>query len=114
MEKVFVVVRSSFDAVHCWPECPYNEVSFLRYPHRHKFYVKLKVEVTSSRQVEFFILKSELDKVLEKFFHEQDLKSKSCEEISKIIASEFLHKGYIVCQVDVFEDNENGVEFHVM
>lgn len=109
--KKSVIVRSSFEARHAWLGCPFPEVAFLQFPHRHLFYVEVKVSVShSNREVEFFILKGHLDSYLDTL-KGKDLGSLSCEMIAEAIG-EFLVKGtgYIVVSVKVFEDNENGAE----
>ena len=53
MRKTFVVVKTTFSALHAWPECPYEDVAFLRTPHRHVFYVTMKIQTTEDRELEF-------------------------------------------------------------
>jgi len=108
--KVFIVVKESFEAVHSWPGCNKEEVSFLMFPHRHVFHVELVVEkpnseVLGDREVEFIVLKRRLRDFLRRKFEGRDLGGMSCEEIGKRVMEEF--SGAV--GVSVFEDGENGV-----
>ena len=66
-EEVWVTFQ--LEGIHSWPACPFEEVSFLRHPHRHMFHIKAHKEVThSDRDVEFIMLKREMmDYMLEKW-----------------------------------------------
>ncbi len=104
--KKKVVIRTSFTAVHCWPECPYEDVNYLRNPHRHEFHVTVKFDVSyNDRDIEFIRAKEEIDKHLRTNYHCKDLGRMSCEDI----ANEIMNK-FGACFVSVFEDNENGAE----
>jgi len=109
-ERVFVIVKSAFEAVHSWPECPIDEVAFLRHPHRHIFHVTVKIEVShDDRDVEFIVFKRKVNEYLEAFYSGKDIGRESCEMIAKEIISYFSEK-YSIHSVSVFEDNENGAE----
>lgn len=97
------------EGVHNWPECPYDEVSYLRNLHRHVFYIKAHKAVNhDDRDCEFIMLKHEIAN----FLHQQYFKDKynlhvfgrmSCEEIARELIEEFE-----LSRCEVSEDNENG------
>ena len=101
----YIVVKTQFEALHCWPECPIEEVSFLKNLHRHIFYVVMKWKVWhTDRQKEFIVTKRAVDTAIQKW--DKDLGRASCEDIA-----DRLHDTFLDCTfVSVFEDNENGVE----
>ena len=104
--KRCIVIKTQFEAIHCWPECPIEEVSFLKYPHRHIFHVKVKWKVIhNDRELEFILMKRKVDQ----FFFGwggEDLGKMSCEDIAEDLHKEFPSAFFI----SIFEDNENGVE----
>ncbi len=106
-DQTSIVVRTSFVALHAWPDCPFEEVAFLRYPHRHVFFVELKMGTTTDRQIEFIMMKNQLTQFLLEHYEQKDLGCKSCEVMAEEIAS-FLGADF----VSVFEDNENGAEYY--
>ncbi len=105
----FLFVKAQFSAIHCWPGCPYDEVKFLRHPHRHLFFVVLKIRTTEDRQEEFFLVKKQLQEVLDAKFANKDLGSSSCETIAYEIYCA-LKERFDIYSVEVSEDNENGAE----
>lgn len=99
-----IIVRTQFEAVHRWSDCPHDDVNFLRFPHRHIFYVEVEAEVTSSdREIEFIRLKRSLARFLAGNY-DLDIGERSCE----MICEEILQRFPILDSVSVFEDNENG------
>ncbi len=103
-----LIIRTRIEGFHSYEEAPF-EVNFLSNPHRHLFYVTLKIEVfTAERQFEFFLLQRELDTVCVSVFKENC----SCEEYAINILNYFKQKyGYSRSySVSVYEDNENGAE----
>lgn len=100
-----VVVRFQFEAIHSWPECPHDDVAFLRAPHRHMFHVEAKMHVNhNDRDVEFIMLKREMENYVQTVFA-GDIGRKSCEDIAEELVEWFeLHS------CSVFEDGENGAE----
>jgi 6-pyruvoyl-tetrahydropterin synthase len=100
-----VVIKTSFEALHCWKDCPYSEVDFLKNLHRHKFYVVIKWQVSGDRELEFFVQKNQVNRYLQSEFQGKDLDQMSCEEIAKLLLKDFMADF-----VSVFEDNENGAE----
>lgn len=100
-----IIVKSQFTALHAWENCPHEEVSFLRNPHRHIFYVEIKAPVKhNDRELEFFMVKKELDTFLQSY--PENIRSMSCEMICEDILKYFEYITY----VKVMEDNENGAE----
>jgi 6-pyruvoyl-tetrahydropterin synthase len=91
----WIKVSTSFRGLHCWPECPYDSVAFLRSPHRHTFHVEVKVQVEHhDREVEFFRFQHDVDRVIKSYLLNDydgpepvDLGRMSCEEITEIIFS---------------------------
>lgn len=103
--KTTVVIKTQFTAVHRWSDCPIESVAFLRNPHRHVFYVTMKFDTMSDREIEFIDMKDKVNWHLRNNYDGRDLGTSSCETI----ASELL-KTFDAEYVSVFEDNENGAE----
>lgn len=97
------------DGTHNWPGCPFEEVAYLRDPHRHMFHVKAYKPVThDDRDTEFILLKHHILDYLRVQYYNEDLRthafgSMSCEMIAQELAGMF---GLSRCEVN--EDNENG------
>jgi hypothetical protein len=111
-----VWVTNQFEALHCWPEAP-EEVAFLRNPHRHIFHVKVTVQTAKDREVEFFMLQSEVYNSILNLDKWGNTDSNqlgiyyiplSCEKIAESIYKYLQKIGYYVLEVEVNEDNENG------
>lgn len=102
-----VYVTTSFVGYHRWTEAP-AEVTFLRYWHRHVFHVKLTVRVDhSDRDVEFFMLKRDVDAYLKTAFDGGRF-AFSCEQIAEFIIAKMQSQRYEVHSCEVSEDGENG------
>jgi hypothetical protein len=100
--NIYVVVTFAFDGVHHWPECPFPEVEFLRYPHRHLFHVKMTKPVThADRDVEIIMLKREAQDFCVMNF--SNAGRRSCEDMALALLSEFN-----LTSAEVLEDGENG------
>lgn len=105
--KVFCTLQ--VEGIHNWPECPIEEVSYLKVPHRHVFYIKAKIDVDhSDRMVEFIQLKHQIGAyVKQKWWCEKinmmNFGRLSCEDIGTHIMKEFN-----LSEVEVSEDDENG------
>lgn len=109
MRKTNVILNTDFIAVHCWPECPFDDVSFLRHPHRHKFTVTMKFSVShTDRDIEFIRMKDDVTSFIRAHFDGKDLGRMSCEDIAVMIMNGFEYTG--ANYVSVFEDGENGAE----
>ena len=97
------------EGVHCWPGCPFDEVAYLRDPHRHIFHIKAFQPVThSDRDVEFIILKHRIAEYLHREYfsdtaHLHWFGAMSCEMIAEELSSHF---NLTRCEVN--EDGENG------
>ena len=93
-----------FEATHNWPECPFDEVAYLRNEHRHLFHIKaFKRVYHDDRDTEFIMLKHTIEKYLNETYAEHKFGRKSCEMLARELAEKF-----DLCQIDVSEDNENG------
>ena len=108
--KRYVYVSTSFEGLHRYKEAP-EEVSYLRDFHRHIFKVVLQIEVEhNERDIEFIMLKHELEKCIASSKHTLQGFDDSCETIAENII-QFIQKKYgmnrdLVCIVS--EDGENG------
>ena len=104
-----IIVKTDFEAFHYWEDAP-DEVGFLRNAHRHVFKVNVQIEVKESdRELEFFMVKAELDKYIEDKFKGKTF-SLSCEMIAEDIVR-FLRSKYKfnkAYSAEVYEDGENG------
>ena len=110
-----VVIRTDFVALHSWSDCEIEAVKFLRCPHRHKFFVELKFDVTdNNRELEFFVLQYKIKEILNKHFNDRDLENMSCEMMcEKLIELVKAEVDDSLSFVSVFEDNENGAEITI-
>lgn len=100
----FINIKLQYEALHHWENADsIPEVSFLKHPHRHIFYIECTKRVSEDdRQIEFIILKREVEKwLLEKYNH--NFGGMSCEMIAREILTQFDFD-----QVEVSEDRENG------
>ena len=103
------------EGIHNWPDCPIDEVKYLRDPHRHLFVIKAYKRVNhDDRDQEFIHLQHQIRVyLLQKYAVQQSEESfddhvcrfgaQSCEMIGRELMKEFG-----LCRVDVSEDNENG------
>lgn len=106
--RTVIVVRGQFEAIHAWPDCPHDDVDFLRHPHRHIFHVELKIKVShDDRELEFIQVKRRLQSFLNWFG--KNIGSTSCEMLAKQIGQHF-SESLLVYMVSVFEDNESGAQ----
>lgn len=99
-----VYCRVLFEGIHCWPGCPFDEVKYLRDPHRHVFHIVAKKQVFhDDRDVEFIMLKHQIEQYLHEQYPNGYLGARSCEMLGR----ELLEKFQLI-EVDVSEDGENG------
>ena len=107
---VWAIIKTQFEGYHCWEDAP-KEVDFLRYPHRHLFYVELWIEQRhTERDIEYILEKRKLNKFIEKnLCPKWSYLTFSCEFIANVIKEKWI-KIYPnrKIKVSVFEDNENG------
>jgi hypothetical protein len=100
--EVFCTLQ--FSATHCWPDCPFDDVAFLRDPHRHVFHIKAYKQVShTDRDVEFIRLKMAIERYLQFKYVVGDFGAKSCE----MLAEELILR-FNLSKCEVSEDNENG------
>ena len=103
MKKVFVFCTLEFESTHRWASCPIEEVSFLRFPHRHLFKVKCSKEVThSDRDIEFIQLKRNVERFVKETYC-PDAGLNSCEHMAHFILEKFE-----LTSCEISEDGENG------
>lgn len=106
-----IYVTTQFVGFHQWKDAP-QKVAFLRDMHRHIFHVKAQVEVShSDRDVEFFLLKEDLEFLISRFEYADYLGGRyiqSCEWAAEELIKGLTLSGYTVTSVEVNEDNENG------
>lgn len=97
------------EATHCWPDCPFDAVDYLRDPHRHVFHIKAYAQVYhDDRDIEFIMLKHKIATYFKnKYFNEAKqlcvFGAMSCE----MIARELVY-AFNLTRCEVSEDNENG------
>ena len=107
--KTEVYCTLQVEGTHNWPNCPFDEVDYLRVPHRHVFHIKAYKEVThSDRDVEFIMLKHEIQDYLNTIYYNRISRTclfgaMSCEMIAVELIEEFE-----LSRCEVNEDNENG------
>lgn len=107
VKEVFCTLQ--IEGTHNWPGCPFDEVAYLRDPHRHVFHIKAFKRVThSDRDTEFIILKHEMWKYITTKYlvpYQQlcAFGAMSCEMIAEELIKEF-----DLSRCEVSEDNENG------
>lgn len=113
MIKRWIKVKTQFHALHSWPECPIEEVAFLRSSHRHTFHVEVKVEVNHhDRDIEFFVFQRRVEDVIQQLYgnNTPDLGRKSCEEIAEDVYNILSAKYYRNMVISVSEDGEVAAE----
>lgn len=119
-EEVFCTTQ--IEGTHSWSACPYDEVGYLRDPHRHMFHIKAYKHVThSNRDVEFIMLKHRIESYLLTNYGKPikhhtgweiadnklicEFGEMSCEMIAKELIAQF-----DLSRCEVSEDGENGAE----
>lgn len=100
-----VIASLQVEGIHNWPECPFEDVSFLRNEHRHIFHIRVEKKVTKEdREIEIIRLKREILSFLEsKFGSPAKFGRMSCEGIAVL-----LFKHFALNSCEVLEDGENG------
>jgi len=112
MIRQFIEIITDFQAIHNWPECSIEEVSFLKYPHRHKIIINVKIETNKDRQIEFFVFKNKIDNIIDNLFGKEKTKQlgrMSMEEISMKILNE-IKKEYNNCYIEVGASEDGQVK----
>ena len=106
--KYSIVLYLQYEALHCWTDCPYEDVSFLKHPHRHMFHIRMKKAVThTDRDIEIIRFKWEVQNWLDQKYN-HNLDNMSCE----MLAAEILTQ-YGCSEVEVTEDGEHGAVVEV-
>lgn len=106
-KQKFIWVTFQKEGIHKYPDAP-DGVEFLKYPHRHIFHFRVELEVFhDDRDVEFILLKRELEGLYNKGTLQLDYKS--CEmmadDLFEYIEKEYPDRDVII---EVSEDGENG------
>ena len=106
--KTTIVVKLQYEALHHWPSVvevlPHKpEIAFLKWPHRHNFFITVEKEVThADRDIEIICFKHDIQQFLQETY-KGNLGAMSCEMLADRILKTF------ECEmVEVLEDNENG------
>jgi len=101
--KTFIIVTTDKVGFHKYDNAPDN-VKFLRDLHRHKFHIKLGIEVKhDNRELEFFTVLYALESYI------RDINEVgSCEMFATNIYNFFKDFYSRNCWVEVWEDKENG------
>jgi len=113
MPTIAIIVNLQIEGLHSWPECDIEQVDYLKYPHRHIFYITAERKVyQENREIEIIQFKKEIEKHLREKFYSPDKEihhfgNLSCESIAKLLVDEFK---LISCQV--LEDGENGAKYY--
>lgn len=97
-----IFINLVHEGVHCWPDCPIEEVSYLRHPHRHNFHIHMRKRVFhDDRDVEFIWWKHRVQEYLATLPY--DLGRMSCEMFARD-----LYNRFGCTYVSVSEDGEAG------
>lgn len=107
--QIFITFEK--EGIHQYPAAP-DDVSFLKYPHRHMFHFKVTIDVFhNDRDIEFILFKRELESLYGNGILQ--LHSKSCEMLAEELI-EYISKKYINrdISIEVSEDGENGAILH--
>jgi hypothetical protein len=103
-----VVIKLQHEGIHNWPECPFDDVAFLRNPHRHIFHITAKKDVRhDDRDVEIIKLKREMLEYLQEAIT-INMHSMSCEMLARNLGRRFQ-----LSSCEVLEDGENGAEYEL-
>lgn len=111
-QKMMIFVTFEVPGIHSYPDAP-EEVSYLRYPHRHLFKFKVGVEVGhDNREIEFHIFKNWCTSQFTSGLY--DLNNKSCEMIARDLAARIRDKWATEsAEIEVWEDDECGARMCV-
>ncbi len=103
--KQVIVVKTDFPALHFYKDFN-GKNTYLKHPHRHRFFIRLEKEVSSTkdREIEFIEFKEKIESYIQCYYWGQDLGAMSCEKIAHDLLKKFK-----ASSVEVLEDNENGI-----
>jgi hypothetical protein len=100
-----IVVNLRHEIIHKWADCPFEEVAYLRNPHRHILHIKAKKKVShDDRDIEIIMFKHDLERYLERNIG-LNVGNMSCEMIARE-----LFENFNLTYCEVLEDGENGAE----
>jgi hypothetical protein len=105
MRSIWVTFQK--EGIHQYPAAP-EGVEFLKYPHRHIFHYRVRIEVFhDDRDIEFILFKRELEQLYD--VGALDMNYKSCEMLADDLAS-YIQAEYPGREltIEVSEDGENG------
>ena len=108
-----ITVVTDFIGLHKWEDCPYEEVSFLRSPHRHRFYVRATLPVNhNERDREFFMVQKDLIRYTALLANPLSIPEgtgMSCESMASTLCKWFMREYELPwVKVSVSEDDENS------
>lgn len=107
--KTEVFCTLQIEGLHCWADCPFEEVAYLKDPHRHVFHIKAYKSVShDDRDTEFIMLKHKIQNYLFGTYYDYATKmfrfgTMSCEMIGRELMEKFQ-----LSRIEVVEDGENG------
>lgn len=107
VKQKFIWITFQKEGIHKYPDAPAG-VEFLAFPHRHMFHFRVELEVfDNDRDVEFILLKRELESLYDGDTMQLDYKS--CEMMADDLYT-YINVNYpdrdIV--IEISEDGENG------
>lgn len=110
MSRVNIIINLRVPGIHCWKDCPYQDVAFLRSLHRHEFHICAKKAVShTDRDIEIIRFKRDMEQYFRDTFEWHGTAYMfglmSCEQLA-----ERLTKHFNLAYCSVLEDGENGAE----
>lgn len=104
---ILVITNNRIEGIHYWKEA-IPPVEYLKYPHRHIFWIRCKFAVDyDDRDVEIIMTQNEIEEHINtKYGRPADFGSLSCEMIAKEILNNF--DKCVSCEV--LEDGYGGAE----
>lgn len=109
--KRFIFITTQFEALHRYKKAP-EEVYYLSNLHRHKFHVKVIMEVfANDREIEFIIFQHNINDFID--LNIDKVTDDSCETMAEKIYMYVKNKYGLnrSVKVELSEDNENGAIF---
>jgi hypothetical protein len=112
-EITWASVGWKFEEFHAWEQAP-DEVGFLRFPHRHIFHVRARVQqFEGDRELEYFILRAKVRDIVNDMLETkwERPRGMSCEAAARHIKRqlEITFPDRLV-RVSLYEDGENGCD----
>lgn len=107
-----IVMKFQLEGIHRWADCPHEEVSYLRYHHRHVFYFKCEKRVNhDDRDREIIMLKKDMLEYLEEEYYDADHRTHFFDKMSCEMIARELYNRFDLKSCEVLEDNENGAVY---